>query len=151
MADHVAANGYQQLATILLLDDADLAHADVIDHVIRLAQSTAPADTRLTIVLTAQNTQLHKLGAGCSIWPICASPRRLGHRRHDRVRRQRSLADAGRSTPIFSPPALARLHDLSAGIPRRVKQLADLARSWPAPDKASCKSSPTRSTPSIKS
>ena len=37
------------------------------------------------------------------------------------------MADAGRSTPIFSPPALARLHDLSAGIPRRVKQLADLA------------------------
>ena len=34
---------------------------------------------------------------------------------------------AGRSTPAFNDAALARLHELSGGIPRRVQQLADLA------------------------
>jgi general secretion pathway protein A len=40
---------------------------------------------------------------------------------------KQSLAEAGRSTPIFSEGALRRLHELTGGIPRRIKQLADLA------------------------
>ena len=38
-----------------------------------------------------------------------------------------SLAQAGCQTPVFDEPAVARLHELSRGIPRRVTQLADLA------------------------
>jgi general secretion pathway protein A len=37
------------------------------------------------------------------------------------------LAEAGRSSPIFSEAAVQRIQELSGGIPRRIKQLADLA------------------------
>ena len=38
-----------------------------------------------------------------------------------------SLAQAGCRTAVFAEPALARLQELSHGIPRRINQLADLA------------------------
>ncbi len=38
-----------------------------------------------------------------------------------------SLSAAGRSTPIFSEAAVRRMQELTGGVPRRVKQLADLA------------------------
>ena len=38
-----------------------------------------------------------------------------------------SLAEVGRQSSVFADPAVARLHELSHGIPRRVTQLADLA------------------------
>jgi type II secretory pathway predicted ATPase ExeA len=38
-----------------------------------------------------------------------------------------SLARAGREAPLFDPTAVARLHQLGEGIPRRISQLADLA------------------------
>ena len=40
---------------------------------------------------------------------------------------KKALAEAGRTTPVFSEAALHSLHELASGIPRRVKQLADLA------------------------
>jgi type II secretory pathway predicted ATPase ExeA len=38
-----------------------------------------------------------------------------------------SLAQAGQPAGLFAAPAVARLHELSHGIPRRAAQLADLA------------------------
>ncbi|MCH7988110.1 MAG: hypothetical protein IID46_03050 [Planctomycetes bacterium] len=38
-----------------------------------------------------------------------------------------SLALAGTDKAVFDPPAIARIHQLSHGVPRRVSQLADLA------------------------
>ena len=38
---------------------------------------------------------------------------------------QTALVDAGRFEPLFDERALARLHELSEGVPRRVARLAD--------------------------
>ena len=38
-----------------------------------------------------------------------------------------ALARVGRQGPTFDESAIARLHELSGGVPRRVRQLADLA------------------------
>ena len=38
-----------------------------------------------------------------------------------------SLVHAGRQSPTFADPAVALIHQLSGGIPRRITQLADLA------------------------
>ncbi len=51
--DRLAENRYQQLNTILLLDDADETPAAVLDHVVRLAQTDNVAGGRLTVVVTA--------------------------------------------------------------------------------------------------
>jgi general secretion pathway protein A len=127
VTDHLIASRYQQLATILLLDDADVARWEVIDHVVRLAQLDTSRDACLTIVLAAQPRRLYKLGnrllelADLRIdlegWEIDDTAAFV----------KKALAEAGRTTPIFSEAALRHLHGLSDGIPRRVKQLADLA------------------------
>ena len=130
LADHITANRYQQIATILLLDDADLARPEVIEQIIRLAQLDASRDARLTIVLAAQPRRLNRLGSRL----LELADLRIdleGWEADDTATfLKRALAEAGRSTPVFSEAALLRLHELASGIPRRVKQLADLAL-WP--------------------
>jgi len=127
VTDHIAANRYQQRATILLLDDADTARPEVNDQMAWLSQLDTSRDARLTIVLTAQPERLYRL-----------DPRLLeladlridleGWDADDTAAFvKQALAKAGRTTPIFSEAALVRLHELTGGIPRRVKQMADLA------------------------
>jgi general secretion pathway protein A len=127
LADHISANRYQQIATVLLLDDADEAHADVIDQIGRLAQLEMSRESPLTIVLTAQPQRLSRLGTRL----LELAELRIdleGWEADDTATFVRSaLNQAGRSAPIFSEGALRRLHELSGGIPRRVKQMADLA------------------------
>jgi len=125
--DHIAANRYQQIATILLLDDADAARPAVLDELGRLAQLDTSPEGRLSLVLAAQPQRLHKLGARL----LELADLRIdldGWDRDDTIAFvKQSLAQAGRSTPVFSEAALERLHELTGGIPRRVKQLADMA------------------------
>ncbi|HEV3023486.1 MAG TPA: AAA family ATPase [Pirellulales bacterium] len=127
VADHMLANRYQQIATVLLADDADLAQADVLNQIVRLAQLDASNQSGPTIVLSAQAERLHRLGNRL----VEISDLRIdleGWEADDTAAFvKKALSEAGRSTPVFSEPALRRLHELSGGIPRRVKQLADLA------------------------
>ncbi|MGD9720862.1 MAG: ExeA family protein [Pirellulales bacterium] len=127
LVDHLLANRYQQLGTVLLLDDADEAKSEVLDEVARLAQLNADRDVRLTIVLAAQPARLARLGA--RLLNLAELRIDLEGWEADETASfvKRALAVAGRSTPVFSESALARLHEQSGGIPRRVKQLADLA------------------------
>jgi general secretion pathway protein A len=127
LGDHILANRYQQIATVLLLDDADEAQGEVLEEVIRLAQLNQTHDARLTVVLTAHSERLHRLGAriletaelrvDLDGWDLDDTAAFV----------KQSLAEAGRSTPIFSEGALRRLYELTGGVPRRIKQLADLA------------------------
>lgn len=127
LTDHLIANRFQQIATILLLDDADEAHPDVIELVSRLAQFDTSREARLTVVLSAEPTRLHKLGYRL----LELAELRIdleGWETDDTAQFiKQALSKAGRTTPIFSDAALARLNELTGGIPRRVKQIADLA------------------------
>jgi type II secretory pathway predicted ATPase ExeA len=127
VTDHIIANRYQQIATILLLDDADEAHAEVLDQIVRLAQFDVSREARLTIVLTARPQRVYDLGVRL----LELADLRIdleGWEADDTAAFvKRALTEAGRSTPIFSEAALGRLHELTGGTPRRVKQLADLA------------------------
>lgn len=127
VSDHMVANHYQQLNTVLLLDDADEARADVKDCIVRLAESSIIRGAPLTIVLAAQGARLARLG--CRLLEL--SELRIDLERWDQDDSTRyvkgALAAAGRSIPLFSDGALLRLHELGGGVPRRLKQLADLA------------------------
>jgi type II secretory pathway predicted ATPase ExeA len=127
VTDHIAANRYQQRATILLLDDADMARPEVSDQVVWLAQLDTSRDARLTMVLAAQPERLYKLDTRL----LELADLRIDLEGWDADDTsafvKQALAKAGRTSPIFSEAALARLHELTGGIPRRVKQLADLA------------------------
>jgi type II secretory pathway predicted ATPase ExeA len=125
--DHLIANRFQQLSTVLLLDDVDEAAPEVLSEVVRLALYNQTHDAGLTIVLAAHPERLSRLGdrllelAELRVdllgWEVDDTAALL----------KKSLADAGRTTPIFSEAAVQRIHDLSGGVPRRIKQLADLA------------------------
>ena len=128
--DRLAENRYQQLDTVLLLDDADEAPLAVLDHIIRLAQSAGDVSGRLTIVLAASTApgslavrlpqrllELAELRIDLDAWEASDTVQYVSA----------ALAKAGCTTPLFTDEALHHLHDLADGIPRRVDQLANLA------------------------
>ena len=127
LADRLAEHRYQQLETVVLLDDADQAAPDVLAQVTRLAGSDYSPESRLTIVLTGCQAQIGRLGRSLlemaelridvEPWEASDTEDYLRH----------SLSRAGRENPVFDEPAVRRLHELTHGIPRRVSQLANLA------------------------
>ena len=127
VTDRLIEYRYQRLSTAVLLDDADTADEQVLSQVGRLAAFDLSAQSRLTIVLTAQPDRLRRLGTrllelaelrvDVEPWQQSETADYLGT----------SLARAGRQSPVFDDPAVTRLHELSHGIPRRVSQLADLS------------------------
>ena len=127
VSDRLIEYRYQHLAAVVLLDDVDQADAQVLQHVARLARFDPSPETRLTIVLAGRNEEISKLGPSLldlvdlrievEPWEAADTQEFLTLR----------LAQAGRHSPIFAAAAVARLHQLSRGIPRRVSRLAELA------------------------
>ena len=130
LVDRLAENRYQQLDTVLLLDDADEAPPAIMDHVIRLIQADNAAGGRLTVVLTATTApassavrlpsrilELADLRIDLDAWEAGDTVQYVAA----------ALAQAGGTDGIFTTDALHHLHDLAGGIPRRVAQLANLA------------------------
>jgi general secretion pathway protein A len=127
LTDRLIENRYQQLPTIVLLDDVDQANAAVLQHVSRLTRLEPSPEMRLTIVLAGRNEGMAKLGEsllGLSELRIELEP----WQQTDTQQYVKTLlSQAGREKPVFAQRAVDRLHELAHGIPRRVSQLADLA------------------------
>ena len=127
VADRLMEYRYQQIDVAILLDDADLASPQVLAQVARLAQHDPSPDARLTIVLSGREEGVGRIGdrlLGLADLRIDIEP--WGRDETEKYLRA-SLAQAGCRTAVFAEPALARLQELSHGIPRRINQLADLA------------------------
>ena len=127
VTDQIAAARYQQLPTVLLLDDADRASRECQAAVLRLAHADLAPEARLTLVLASRLNNSHRLDRRLL---------ELAELRVDLVPWEEvdtaafvneALLKAGRHEPAFEEGALARLHLLSQGIPRHVCQLAELA------------------------
>jgi type II secretory pathway predicted ATPase ExeA len=127
LEDRLRANRYQEIDTVILFDDANLASQSVLTQIARLARYDITSQSRLTIVLGSRPERLGNLGARLlelSSLRIDIEP----WQQSDTVEFiNSSLAGAGRQQPAFAEPALARLHQLTHGIPRRISQLADLS------------------------
>ena len=127
VTDRIVEYGYQQLGTVILLDNADCASPDVSSQVYRLSQIDLSSNAQPTIVLAGRHDRigqicesildLAELRIDLGAWEAADTEAYLGN----------SLAQAGRETPIFDDPAVLRLHELGHGVPRRISQLADLA------------------------
>jgi len=127
LTDRLAEYRYQQLGTVVLLDNADEADEQVRDQVTRLARHDLSPESRLTIVLAGRRERMGRLGKDLlelAELRIDVEP----WEPDDTDDYLKSLlAEAGRESPIFDEPAVNRLHQLAHGIPRRISQLADLA------------------------
>lgn len=127
LTDRLAELRYEQRPVVLLLDDAECAHAATSDMVVRIAQHDPLPETRLTIVLATEQARVRSLGhrlldlAGLRIdlepWAQDDTGGFLAA----------SLRKAGCRSEVFDPPAVSRLHELAGGLPRRIARLADLA------------------------
>ncbi len=127
LEDRLSANRYQETGTVMILDDADLASPSVLTQIARLARHDMTSRSRLTIVLSSRPQRLGRIGdrlLELSALRIDIEP----WEKSDTVEFiKSSLSGAGRQQPAFAEAALARLHQLTHGIPRRVSQLADLS------------------------
>ena len=126
LGDKLAENRWCHVPTIALLDDADQAAPEVLEQVTRLVHCEATAESRLTVVLAAQSDRVSELGGqllgrvelriDLSPWDLTDTHNYLTH----------CLARAGRPQSAFDEEAVMRIHELSAGIVRRIALLADL-------------------------
>jgi type II secretory pathway predicted ATPase ExeA len=127
LMDRLAEYRYQELQTVLLLDDADRTAGEVLPLVARLVKSDPAAQSWLTVVLAGREQRLRRLGR--DLLELVELRIDLGRWEQEDTEKyvQVALAGAGRTAAAFDPSALARLHELGGGIPRRVARLADLA------------------------
>jgi type II secretory pathway predicted ATPase ExeA len=127
VTDRVAENRWQQINTVLLVDNAGHAGPDTLTQITRLARLEATPAARWTIVLAAESGQaarwnltlreLVDLRIDLVPWEVQDS---IGYL-------QTALVDAGRYEPLFEEDALTLLHELSRGVPRRLSRLADFS------------------------
>lgn len=127
VTDRMAEYRYQQLDTIVLLDDADRAPSPVLDLVARLAHHDPSPASRLTMVLAGQRTRMSRIGDSLLELAELRIDLDPWEQSDTEAFLSSSLAQAGRESSVFADPAVARLHELSRGIPRRITRLADLA------------------------
>ncbi len=125
--DELTVNRCQNLKTILFFDDADEADPGVLKNVIRLNQWKPGEDTQVTTVLCANSRRTHKLGDRLnelSDLRVDLYPWELGDIAGFL---EQSLAAVGRTESLFQRSAYESLFVLSDGVPRRVRQLAELS------------------------
>jgi len=118
---------YDQLETVLLLDDADQATPEVLTQVARLAKHDLAPESRLTLVVSSQTNGAGRLGESLLDLAELRIDVPPWQPSDTAAYVQRSLERVGGSLWLFAQEAIERMHDLSEGSPRRVRQLADLA------------------------
>lgn len=118
---------YQELETVLLLDDGDLAAPEVLTQAARLAKHDLTPDARITMILAGQTERIGRIGGtlldlvdlriDIPAWEPSETAAYLN----------RCIEQAGGISQVFADEAIRRIHKLGGGSPRRIRQLADLA------------------------
>jgi len=127
LTDRMLVNRYQLVDTVLLLDDADEANREVLTTIARMVQWEPVPDSRVTIVLSAKEENAERIGR--RLLELCELRIDLQPWEYEDTSEylKSTLAKAGRNEPTFDVQAIARLQELSGGVPRHVRQLAELS------------------------
>jgi len=125
--DRLLEHHFRQLDTVILLDNAEQACRGALPHIARLAGNDSSSGTRLTVVLTVEKSSVGDLGNRLLEMADLRIDLEPWSQEDVEGFLTSSLARAGRKKKIFTEEAVAKLHDLSGGVARRVGQIADLA------------------------
>jgi len=120
-------NRYQQLETVLLLDDADQATPEVLTQVARIAKHDLTPGSRLTLILAGQADRVERVGETLLDMVELRIDIPAWEPNDTQGFLSRSLEQVGGQAAVIGHEAAQRMHDLADGSPRRVRQLADLA------------------------
>jgi len=121
-----AANVYQHRTTVVLFDDVDQAEADTLKTITRLLHTEPAAAGRLTMVLAFRGSRLQMLPD--FLWE--PAELRIDLEPWTPQDTAGYLAEVSRDAnraPIFDDEAVARIHELADGVPRKIVRMADLA------------------------
>ena len=127
ISDRLIANRYQRTPTVVMLDDIDDTEREVHLAISRLTLIDSHPEARFTILLTGQRQRMsglsNKLNDLCDLridlepWETDETARYL----------EFAMQQVGAQPDIFSHDSMTTIHELSRGIPRRVRQLAELS------------------------
>ncbi|NLF71935.1 MAG: AAA family ATPase [Candidatus Anammoximicrobium sp.] len=123
ISDRLCENRLLNLNTAILLDDADEAAHEVVIFVLRLLKSHPVG---MTLALAADPARLTRLGG--DLLQLSQLRIHLEPWEADDVRQylRTSLTRAGADPDLFDDDAVARILELSGGLPRWVAHLAEL-------------------------
>lgn len=122
-SDLLVANAFQNLSTLLLLDDIHLASGDCALDVLRLIEERcSPTIVLSTATMPSGPFQeivqnYAQLRIDLPAWNLEDTECLL----------QKSLAASGADPLIFGDQAIVRIHELSCGIVRRIIQIAEMS------------------------
>jgi general secretion pathway protein A len=124
ISDRIRENRYQGLQTVVLLDDADEAPHEVLIHVLRLLKTHA---SDVTVVMAVEPSRITRLGG--DLIQLSQLRIHLDPWEESDVRQyiRTGLVNAGGMPDVFDDSAILRLRDLTCGVPRWVRELAQLA------------------------
>lgn len=127
LQDRIRELVYLGLGTVVLCDDVASATPETLSHVARLTKVILPADRDLNVVLAGCPEMYDRLPRSLSE----AISLRMELSNWDpsevEVYLREALHAVGREEPVFNAEAIDKLSTLSRGIPRRVRQLAELS------------------------
>lgn len=125
--DRLTSHRYQQLATVVLCDDADRASAEVTSLLLRLMRLGRVRGAQVTLVLSAQRERLARLDP--YLMDLCDLRIELVPWEETDLGGflQWTQLHQAHSVPGFTPAAVTRLRQLSRGVPRQVHKLVSLA------------------------
>jgi type II secretory pathway predicted ATPase ExeA len=127
LTDRLAAFRYEMIDAVILVDDADRAANSVVPHLIRLAKLEPGPQPRLTMVLAGDRLNIGRLGD--TLLGLCELRIDLCTWQADDIAGylDSTMRRAGGSGHEFDERAIERLFELSHGLPRQVRLLADLS------------------------
>lgn len=125
--DQICSNRYLRISTVILLDDVEEAETEVLASISRLLQLDASDESQLTLIASCEEKRTHLLGQ--RLHDACDLRIELEPWTAEEVENfvHYALTASACGPDLFTSPAITRLFELSAGIPRRVQQVAQLA------------------------
>jgi general secretion pathway protein A len=122
--DRVRQNCLLGLQTVVLLDDAHEASHEVLLQVLRLLKTQSG---RVTVIAAVESSRIMRLGG--DLLQLSQLRIHLDSWNDIEVRQyiRTSLVGAGGMPDIFDDSAITRLRELTGGVPRWVREVAELA------------------------
>jgi general secretion pathway protein A len=124
VSDRMRENRLLDLQTVVLLDDAHEASHEVLLQVLRLLKTQTGG---VTVILAVESSRILRLGG--DLLQLAQLRMHLDAWDDTEVRQyvRTSLVGAGGMPDIFDDTAIVRLRELTGGVPRWVREVAELA------------------------
>lgn len=127
ISDRICENRHQRIATVIMLDDVDLASDETMRQVFRLAHVDSSPDSFVTVIFASCLSEVHRLDERLLGLSELRIELELWDRKDTAEYLSHCLNRIDWTGVAFDSAAVTRLYRLSGGLPRRVHQLAELA------------------------